>query len=893
MKRYEVKEKSIKSRILATLLTAAVIGAGPQAAFAEAETAEATEASSAEAEAVEAAETEAAETEAEPAEAAAAEAAAAETTAEETAAEGSRDAAASMLEDPEINKLIDENIVEVRENGYAELLIPESLHHVSKDWLSPRAAEVADVLIENGYQAYISGGAVRDLILGEEANDFDIVTDATMEEQMGLFGDQYTTHGASGTDVQFGVVHFDDEAVDIVQFVNIPAEYSGLEYLPEYDPEALYADSAMMDSFRRDLTINSLYYDVTTGDILDWHGGINDLREGIIRTTVDPKAQLDYRPGNLLRFLRFKARFDFALDEELEALLKEHAAEYAKEFDPNELDNQLNKMWDSSEVVECMEALYEYGLFPLCYPPVADYCESDEYKERLFDEVNRIDELLPVDMRKCYRITPLILLPAVEKAMEDEGLSAQDAVTKVLDEEATVYGYFGDERELVEENLLTLTGAQAESEDGKIIPFPGTEEKTQRFSFFENDELNAMIDENYEQVKENGWAELRVPRELHGITEDLFSPNALDAAHKLIDAGYDAYIVGGAIRDLIMGTDTMDFDITTTASNDEIVEVLGDVSFHSIPSGHSFGLAHYPDEDIDVASCVNIPKAYYGLPGVPEFDVNELYSDNYVSDSFQRDFTMNAIYYDVASGDLVDYHGGMHDIREGIINTNKPPRVNIVEDPRIIIRGIRFMSRYDFKFGEELENTMRDMAPAHVRDNDPNINYSNMSKYYNAGYARTCYDNLMNYGVFQMIYGPVAGRCNTEEYKTYITAAMNWMDERYAEGEEIDADLGMIAILWPVIENIDTDQYEQIYDVQSETVTISVDETRPKYTAVYDLEKKLADEYTEEEAMEIAALDEFDIACDLLMIRAETDESLKDAAEFWAGIQEEAIEEAA
>ena len=103
------------------------------------------------------------------------------------------------------------------------------------------------------------------------------------------------------------------------------------------------------------------------------------------------------------------------------------------------------------------------------------------------------------------------------------------------------------------------------------------------FPFF-TPEINRMIDENYKLVQENGWAELRIPESVHGISRDVFSPNAADAAEKLISAGYEAYGIGGAVRDLVIGVPTRDFDIATTASNEEFAKILGNVTFHNLPA---------------------------------------------------------------------------------------------------------------------------------------------------------------------------------------------------------------------------------------------------------------------------------------------------------------------
>ncbi|MCR5748125.1 MAG: hypothetical protein K6G03_10490, partial [Lachnospiraceae bacterium] len=181
--------------------------------------------------------------------------------------------------------------------------------------------------------------------------------------------------------------------------------------------------------------------------------------------------------------------------------------------------------------------------------------------------------------------------------------------------------------------------------------------------FFANEKLRNMVDNNHGIVERNGYAELRVPVSLHNITEDKLDPNAVDAAKKLLNGGYKAYLVGGAIRDMIMGMEADDFDIATDASNEEIGRLLGDVTFHDV-GDMTFAIANYPDEGIDVATFYNIPAIYHGQRGIPPFDENERTTDNPMNDSFRRDITINSIYYDMSNGDIITWQGGLYDIKE-------------------------------------------------------------------------------------------------------------------------------------------------------------------------------------------------------------------------------------
>ena len=426
---------------------------------------------------------------------------------------------------------------------------------------------------------------------------------------------------------------------------------------------------------------------------------------------------------------------------------------------------------------------------------------------------------------------------------------------------------------------LALISGNALGEAPGTVVIPDAD-PAEMAGLFANAEVNAMIDENYEAVVRDGWAELRIPLSMHGITEEHFTANSLDAAHKLIDAGYDAYMIGGSVRDLIMGTEAMDYDITTNASNEAIMEVLGDVTFHGIATGHEFAIVHYGDEIVDVASCINIPASYHGIQGVPDFDPDSLYSDNIVADSFQRDLTMNAIYYDVATGDLVDFHGGLHDIREGILDTMLDAKVELDTDPRVAVRAMRFKARYGARFSDRLEAEMRERAPEHVTNCTPKANLVNLRKFYTAGYARDAWETLMDYGAFPALYTPVADLCQSPAYQTYIRSAMEWMDTWHDAGHLQDSDLAMAAILWPAVADLDAESIAEVLEAQSKTIMLFED-IRQKYMALFELEKSLTGSFTDEEAMETVFQSQFENAYELLLMRGETDKSLEDAIAFW------------
>ncbi|MBQ7656054.1 MAG: hypothetical protein IJI53_14545 [Clostridia bacterium] len=417
------------------------------------------------------------------------------------------------------------------------------------------------------------------------------------------------------------------------------------------------------------------------------------------------------------------------------------------------------------------------------------------------------------------------------------------------------------------------------------LPLASAEGAGKKVDLFSNPQINAMIDENYEQVLEQGWAELRIPQSLHGITEDMLSPNALDVARRLIDAGYEARIIGGAMRDIVMGTVTMDFDIVTNATIEQQLELMDDMTFHSVQTGLTFGYVHYPDEIIDLAQCLNIPAAYYGMEGVPDFDPEALYSDNFIFDSFQRDLSINAICYDAATGDLVDYHGGLHDIREGVMNTIAEPETEFTSNPPAFIRALRFKSRYGYAFSDHVEAVLRQKGEELLLLNTPETIRHQLLKFWPAGYARACYDTLAEYSLLDTLYPPLSGLGASD----FMAAAVDWMDEWNKAGNLQSDDLAMGVFLWPAVAGAEdiAARSAEVFALENQVCEIDGD-LAAHYTAMYALQSRL-EQGESEDAEAILADPAFDDAFELLLIRARIEEGLDAAVEYWTNARQTAL----
>jgi poly(A) polymerase len=180
------------------------------------------------------------------------------------------------------------------------------------------ATEIVESLRQRGFQAYLVGGCVRDLLLNREPKDYDVATDATPQQVMHVFPGTYAV-GA-----QFGVVlvpapeqHTETctEPSSKSNCVEVATFRSDIGYSDGRHPdEVRFSRSPQEDVARRDFTINGMLLDPVSGEVLDYVGGRADLKAGIIRTIGDPERRFEEDKLRMLRAVRFAARFEYAID---------------------------------------------------------------------------------------------------------------------------------------------------------------------------------------------------------------------------------------------------------------------------------------------------------------------------------------------------------------------------------------------------------------------------------------------------------------------------------------------------------------------------------------------------------------------------------------------------
>lgn len=231
----------------------------------------------------------------------------------------------------------------------------------------PDTAEFAAVksaakkLASAGFPTRLIGGSVRDLLLGRPPADIDLVTTATPEKLAALFPECKLV-GAS-----FGVTIL---KVNGFSFECATAREERGYMDGRHPTQVKYTTSFEVDAARRDFTINAMSCDLDSGEVFDYHGGIDDLKRGVIRTVGDPGRRFDEDYLRMLRAIRFAGRFNFALDPATGSAISERAAT-AREISGERIASELNMMLESRDPAGCIARLEQYQLLPQILPEVA------------------------------------------------------------------------------------------------------------------------------------------------------------------------------------------------------------------------------------------------------------------------------------------------------------------------------------------------------------------------------------------------------------------------------------------------------------------------------------------------------------------------------------------
>ncbi|MCK5355377.1 MAG: polynucleotide adenylyltransferase PcnB, partial [Methyloprofundus sp.] len=385
----------------------------------------------------------------------------------------------------------------------------------------------------------------------------------------------------------------------------------------------------------------------------------------------------------------------------------------------------------------------------------------------------------------------------------------------------------------------------------------------------------------------------------HNISRDQISANALKVLYRLKNEGYEAYLVGGCVRDLLLGREPKDFDVATNASPEQVKQAFRNCRL----IGRRFRLAHvfFGRDIIEVAIFRGAGDKVQDQRKVDQ-DGRLLHDNNYGTieeDAVRRDFTVNALYYNIKDFSIVDYVGGMDDHRAGMMRLIGDPETRYREDPVRMIRLVRFAVKLGFSINPECEKPVFQLAD--LLANIPAARlHDEALKLFLSGYAVETFEMLRHYGLFAHLYPLAEESLSYEEDgfpRLFIAKALENTDKRIAVGKTIAPYFLISTFLWDAVknqveQNTQAGLPESVAFQQAASAVISEQAkhtTLPKHisTAMREVWGLQARFSRRNGARAFRLLDHprFRAAYDFLLLRAETGGADEQLAIWWTKFQ--------
>ena len=288
-------------------------------------------------------------------------------------------------------------------------IYPRDQHQISRTLIDPDALKIMYRLARAGFKAYLVGGGVRDLLLGKRPKDFDIATDATPKKIKTLFRNSRVIGR------RFKLVHVffgGGKNIEVSTFRDVTSPQESLENgdSPELESMLVAHDNTFgteaTDAVRRDLTINALFYDAISFSIIDYVGGMRDLRNRIVRIIGDPDIRFAEDPVRLLRVVRHAARAGFSIEPACRSSLI-RCRELLKTSSQVRVFEEIKKDLYSGHILPILRGLAETGLLELLIPVLAqDDAMILQEGSHLPICLERLDEMI----RSGEEVMPTVVL---------------------------------------------------------------------------------------------------------------------------------------------------------------------------------------------------------------------------------------------------------------------------------------------------------------------------------------------------------------------------------------------------------------------------------------------------------------------------------------------------
>lgn len=406
------------------------------------------------------------------------------------------------------------------------------------------------------------------------------------------------------------------------------------------------------------------------------------------------------------------------------------------------------------------------------------------------------------------------------------------------------------------------------------------------------------MNKNYDKVSLLRPRPLIVPSEEHNISTKNISDGALKVLYRLKNAGYAGYLVGGGVRDLLLGREPKDFDVVTDATPGQIRELFR----NSRLIGRRFRLAHvrFGEEIVEVST---FRAPHHAEDGAGHVVDGRIIRDNVYGtidqDVWRRDFTVNALFYNIADESVVDYAKGMHDIKSGCIRLIGDPRRRFVEDPVRLLRAVRFATKLGFRISPDTEKHISELAPL-LKEIAPARLFEECLKMFFNGYALQTFEQLRHYDLFRELF-PQTEEALSHQHGgfpyTFVANALRNTDSRLSQNKPVTPGFLIAALLWLPMDRLARKHMAQgmnemdaimlagdiVISRQTSSIAIPRHFTRMARD-IWQLQPRLT-RRANRRPQRLIENPRFRAAYDFLLLRAESGEGVEDLAEWWTAFQ--------
>ena len=274
-------------------------------------------------------------------------------------------------------------------------------HCISRKNIDADALKVLYRLSQLGYTAYLVGGGVRDLLMGREPKDFDVGTSAKPNEVKKVFRNCFLV----GRRFRLAHVRFGEKVIETATFRrNSQTVGEIIEHASEGPFEDNTFGTPETDAYRRDFTVNGLFYDIKDFSVIDWVGGMRDIEKKIIRAIGDPEIRFQEDPVRMMRAIKFSSRLGFKIEKKTAAAMQKHHKCILTASIPRVCE-EVFRLFPYGHSAEAFKQMYEYGMLGDLVPALGGFLDANGGAKTLVKYLKVLDEYETMMTKKGFEVS--------------------------------------------------------------------------------------------------------------------------------------------------------------------------------------------------------------------------------------------------------------------------------------------------------------------------------------------------------------------------------------------------------------------------------------------------------------------------------------------------------